>query len=60
MHVIGFLPPFADGRAVVPLHRFCGVCAFLNEYEAPERIMELRRLCEPGGWESERSIRGVA
>ena len=38
----------------VPTHGFCAICAWVSEHETPERIMEMRRRCEPGGWESER------
>jgi hypothetical protein len=47
----------AFGVAAVPQHQLCAVCAWLCEFEAPERIMELRRRCEPGGWVSERELR---
>jgi hypothetical protein len=48
--IVSFVEP-------VPTHGLCAVCAWLCEFETPERIMELRRCCEPGGWESERQRR---
>jgi hypothetical protein len=44
VHVLGF------GRTEPPGHRLCAVCEWLNLHETPERIMELRRRVEPGGW----------
>jgi hypothetical protein len=51
LHVYSF------GITKVPRHQLCAVCAWLCEHEAPEHLMELRRLCEPGGWVSEREVR---
>jgi hypothetical protein len=53
VHVIGF------GLSEPPAHRLCAVCAWLCEHETPEQLMELRRRVEPGGWVSEREMRGV-
>lgn len=35
----------------------CAICAWLTEHERPDRIMETRRRCEPGGWIRERTLR---
>ena len=40
-----------------PSHGLCVVCEFLCEHEPPERLMQMRRRCEPGGWISERQRR---
>ena len=40
-----------------PSHGLCALCAWCNEHETPERLMDLRRRCEPGGWVSEREQR---
>lgn len=48
---------FAYGRSEPPSHRLCAVCEWCCEHVAPEEIMEMRRRCEPGGWESERDRR---
>jgi hypothetical protein len=48
---------FNFGRDAPPGHRLCAVCHWLCVHEPPERLMDLRRVCEPGGWESERKRR---
>ena len=45
------------GKTAAPQHGLCAVCAWLCEFEEPERIMDMRRRCEPGGWISEREQR---
>jgi hypothetical protein len=40
-----------------PPDRFCAVCGFLNEHHPADELMEMRRRCEPGGWEPERERR---
>lgn len=47
LHVLGF------GRLAPPRLQFCALCEWLNAFETPDRIMELRRRMEPGGWEPE-------
>lgn len=49
--VIGF------GRGEPPAHQLCAVCAWCCECIATDEIMEVRRRCEPGGWQSERTLR---
>ena len=47
--IVSFVDP-------LPSHGFCAICAWLCEYD-PKHVMERRRQCEPGGWESERDRR---
>lgn len=43
--------------AEIPRHRLCAICLWVCECVPPEKIMEARRQCEPGGWEPERERR---
>jgi hypothetical protein len=48
---------FHFSSSTPPAHGFCAICLWMCEHINPSELMEMRRRCEPGGWEGERAQR---
>lgn len=54
-----FLVGVGGSDDAIPAHRLCGLCVWCCTFVNNDQVMETRRACEPGGWVSERELRGI-